>query len=762
MSKKRIIAHFMHEDERNAAMNMMTNVEATESFLIGDVDENNIPAMRNKRIIIQSLDSPPAVETPGGSSEPLPGIERSILRSSTLSERAPPPVSGTEGLVDVERPNFYVIQLNGPLLENWRNQLALKGVRLLEYFPRFSYSAKLTANQVADIKNLPFVASVRLYGQQDTGPVALKTAAAPKPPSTSPISGQRRMLIYDLRLHSEQDLQEVLQWLQQRDIVIAGTGKRKIRFYLTEDDQRANEIAALPEVQKIEEYVPPKLHNDMGRVILGIDSSGGGGNPATNIDQTGDGQIVGVADTGLDKDHPDFQGRIVGVVALGRPTDSSDPQGHGTHVSGSILGDGSASNKNIKGTAPSAKLFFQSLLDAEGGLGGLPVDLNELFEEAYQAGARIHNNSWGAATNSFYTVNSIEVDDFVARRRDMLIVISAGNEGQAANYKSSQKGYVDWLSIGSPGSCKNALTVGASRSSRTDYGYSGFSYGEAWPDEFPDPPIAREKVSGDAESMAAFSSRGPCDDRRIKPDVVAPGTDIVSTKSSLAPLRNFWGPFPGNSKYAVMGGTSMSAPLVSGCSALVREYFVKNRSHTPSAALIKAALINGTKWLIGPDSQADFASMPNFHQGFGCVNMPTTIPNQTIPNFKLEFIDSMDNPNFQFRQTGQRFRFIVNVAGGPWLRVCLAWTDPAARALQNNLNLFVQDLQSGQKWMGNENLPLGLHIPDPDNNVEVVRLLNPVAGKYMIQVTATNLLQTPQDFALVVGGELSSQLQFTP
>src|SRR5215210_1840406 len=176
----------------------------------------------------------------------------------------------------------------------------------------------------------------------------------------------------------------------------------------------------------------------------------------------------------------------------------------------------------------------------------------------------------------------------------MLIVISAGDEGQSANRLHSAPGFPDWLSIGSPASCKNALTVGASRSSRTSGGLSALTWRDAWPDNFPDPPIADETISGNPDGLAAFSSRGPCDDHRIKPDVVAPGTDIASARSSRAPLRRFWGPFPGNGSYAYMGGTSMAAPLVTGCAALVREYYRKSRNHQPSAALLKATLINST------------------------------------------------------------------------------------------------------------------------------------------------------------------------
>ena len=161
-----------------------------------------------------------------------------------------------------------------------------------------------------------------------------------------------------------------------------------------------------------------------------------------------------------------------------------------------MLGDEKENNGKFTGVTPKSKLFFQSLLDNKGGLGGLPYNINKLFEEAYQNDVRIHNKSWGALAKDYYRINSMEVDEFVEKHHDMLIVISTANEGIASKALNSKKGYIDWFSLGWPATAKNALTVGASRSSRTDGGWSQHTSNEFWPDDYPDAPIANEKISG--------------------------------------------------------------------------------------------------------------------------------------------------------------------------------------------------------------------------------------------------------------------------
>ncbi|WP_369033959.1 S8 family serine peptidase [Streptomyces adonidis] len=167
--------------------------------------------------------------------------------------------------------------------------------------------------------------------------------------------------------------------------------------------------------------------------------------------------------------------------------------------------------------------------------------------------------------------------------------------------------------------------VGAARSDRTNGGFSQTTYNSKWPSDFPDPPIGTDHVSGDPEALAAFSSRGPCDDFRTKPEAVAPGTDILSARSSLAPSNHFWG-LHQNPHYADMGGTSMATPLVAGCAALVREYYVDRRTVEPSAALVKATLVNGTRRLSTADSMA---IDPHYHQGFGAIHRDCQVPGVT-------------------------------------------------------------------------------------------------------------------------------------
>ena len=750
MADVKVIAYFMHEREQTAAAGAVRNAQVTDSYVIGEIDESKVADLESAGLIVERV-LPPV-------SNPVEGLGRAFeLKGARAMRRAgSAPVAIGPPVVDPNRPQFYLMRLAGPLLREYRDRLKAAGVEASERLAAATYVVKISPAQLPAVQALEFVTGLTVYGAAETE-MATSAFGAPEAAPVPPASATP-MQTFDVQLHDPADLPQVLAAVTALGVSVAGAKGRKIRFYALETEAAAKiaQIRAIPAVRKVEPYIEPELHNDVARVLLGIDRSAASP-PVSQLTETGAGQIVGVADTGLDDTHPDFAGRIASLIALGRPGDATDPHGHGTHVAGTVLGSGTASGGQHRGVAPAAQLVFQSLLDGNFKLGGLPLDLGDLFEEAYQNGARIHNNSWGAVVDSEYTMNSQEVDEFVAKRRDMLVVISAGNEGQAAQRLHAQVGSVDWLSIGAPASCKNAITVGASRSSRTIGGFSTLTYGLAWPSAFPDAPIASDAVSGDGEALAGFSSRGPCTDRRVKPDIVAPGTDILSAKSSRAPLHRFWGPGP-SPRYAFMGGTSMAAPLVAGCAALVREFYVTTRGHgQPSAALLKATLINSTRHLTAASAVADFNILPNMHQGWGAVDMRLAYPNPTQPGLRLEFVDEWQNPASSFTVTGQRRRFQIGVAAGQRLSICVVYTDAPGRGLQNNLNLLVEP-PVGPKMVGNQNLPLALQPMDQENNVEVVRVDTPVAGNYLIQISASNLLTADQDFALVVTGALTTGL----
>ncbi|WP_288882991.1 S8 family serine peptidase [Pedobacter panaciterrae] len=743
MASSKIIAYFMHDREDTLISKTISIDRKTESFYIGEATSKQIEYLRDARIIVQLLHDMPSKEPDDMDFDGFSTNVNNLRKTSSVKLQ----LSDHEALLAEEEnagfPSFYKFATLGPLLDEDKSQLDVAGIDLVEFIPPSTYVVRINSEDLYKTLSLfDFTRDISYYSSNDT---AVKSSQKSQEAMPTKIQGHD-IATFDVLLYRTEDLSLLLSWFKENNILVAGASGVKARIYLIYDSPLIRAVSANPLVRYMNEYIKPKLHNDRATQIIGVDTY------AKNVSSPsmsfqGEGEIIGIADTGIDISHPDLVSCIIGTIAYGRVGNVTDPSGHGTHVAGSIAGDGSASSGSIKGIAPKAKIYFQSLLNSSDGL-SFPLQLGDLFNDAYKHGARIHNNSWGSSTESRYTVSSIEVDDFVYSKKDMLLVFSAGNDGSAAKYINVPKGQVDFLSIGSPASAKNVLTVGASRNSRKTAGFSTLTYNAAWPNSFPYPPYDKQTVSGDPDCLAGFSSRGPCDDDRIKPDVVAPGTDIASTKSMLAPPSNFWGPYPGNSQYALMGGTSMSAPIVAGFAALVREYFMKVHQVIPSAALLKATIINGSKKLNGYDALLKFTALPNFNQGFGLINAGSTIPTPSN-NFFFYFVDNYKDPATQFLKTGQAFRlkFKVNSPGN-WLRVCLAYTDLPARALQNNLNL-IMDCTS-QKWLGNENAASLLKQLDTKNNVETITVEDTATGTYTIQIVASNLIKGPQDFALVI------------
>ena len=263
--------------------------------------------------------------------------------------------------------------------------------------------------------------------------------------------------------------------------------------------------------------------------------------------------------------------------------------------------------------------------------------------------------------------------------------------------------------------------------------------------------------------MAAFSSRGPTADGRIKPDVVAPGTWTLSGYASLFqqqydgspnPVNGVyqydgWG-FPFDDAYKYMGGTSMSTPLVAGAAAVVRDFYAKARGHQASAALVKATLVNSAVDLLDEnnDGALDNAQpIPNRHEGWGRVDVANATDNtQQVSDQSVALATGAT----------ATFTFEVTESGRPF-KATLVWTDypstPSAVVnLVNDLDLTVM-APDGTSYLGNVfaggwSTPGG--SPDRVNNVENAYLPDAPAGTWNVIVSGYNVPMGPQSFALVV------------
>jgi subtilisin family serine protease len=520
------------------------------------------------------------------------------LKAATFDPLADEPqvAQSVRASVEAGGESTYLVQFSGPVTEAWKAAAAQAGARLYGYIPDYAFIARIDAADLARVRGLPAVRWVGLYHPAYRLDSELQSSAS---------NGTSSLVVQTL---PDANLAELAAQVGAWGGTVASSVASPIAGYLRAElpSARLADLAARQEVVWVAPYFAPRLFNNVG---------GGQIMRAAKVRQDlglfGAGQTVAVADTGLDTGaasglHPDFQGRLVKGYCLGRPSpcDWSDRNGHGTHVAGSVLGSGAASGSAptahqypasaFAGVAPEARLVMQSIEDGQGSLGGIPDDSGDLMRQAYGDGARIHSNSWGGPTGGTaqnpqyggYVADSQQVDQAAWEHKDMLILFAAGNEGADSN----GNGVIDADSTGQPGTAKNVMTVGASENLRPDA--NGGCTWDGCFQGFGAAPLARDGVSDNADGMAAFSSRGPTDDGRIKPDIVAPGTNIISARSRHPAAGTGWGEY--NSDYAFQGGTSMATPLAAGAAALVREWLTGVKGvASPSAALLRSLLING-------------------------------------------------------------------------------------------------------------------------------------------------------------------------
>ena len=497
-------------------------------------------------------------------------------------------------------PGYYIVQLRVPITSSIKQSIMQTGVGILDYIPENAFIIKVTdMSALTRLNSMSAVKWIGLYKPQYKISSALNSPFPPNldtSPSLKDKAGWIGLHKSNNKIYSTLNATVFTYKLNKLNSITSTTITVTIQMFQGGDFQtvlndinaaagniitmsvsstgsfiraqipsnQINTIANIPDVEWIEPYIPPRFMNDIATDIIRASTNNTSLSPTGvwSSGFTGAGQAVAIADTGLDIGnsgsgsgfvynsaigdyeansvispfHPAFIGKTVHAYALGRPGDFSDPNTHGTHVAGSVLGHDTQtlySSFPYWGSAYGVNdLVFMSILDSNGGLGGLPLDLNTLFDQEYTdtLSPRIASNSWGAQ-NFTYDVSAEQVDNFIWNHPDMTILFAAGNAGVDAN----NDGVVDLGSLGTPATAKDVITVGASENLRPSISLTWGDLG------FTSTPLSSDLIADNISGMAAFSSRGPAPDGRIKPDIVAPGTMIISVRSqdSIAFADNF-------------------------------------------------------------------------------------------------------------------------------------------------------------------------------------------------------------------------------
>ncbi len=469
--------------------------------------------------------------------------------------------------------------------------------------------------------------------------------------------------------------------------------------------------------------------------------------------------IVDVTDDGIDDgddvpNHPDFyqfgDTNLVDRLAYNHNwTEDASADGAGGHgninaaivagyndKSGPAYEDGQGYNYGL-GINPLGRVAGSKIFENAGPYHA--PDYATIISTSYAKGARISSNSWGEepGTGAYFTDDQAydalvrDAQATVAGNQEMLIVFAAGNSGRSGNN-----------TIGSPGNAKNVITVGAAE-----------SYRPTWTDGCNVPASGADS----AQDIIDFSSRGPTDDERVKPDLVAPGTHIQGAASMIP---NYIGNFvcdayhpDGQTLYAASSGTSHATPAVAGAASLFYRYYQDNFSEIPpSPAMTKAYLVNTARYLNGVGAGG---TLPSYDQGFGEVNLGMAF--NTTARILIDQSELLENSGDTYILQGS-----IETPSEPF-RVTLAWTDAPgpvmADAYINNLDLEVTlngDTYLGNVFSGADSITGG--SADPRNNVESVFIPAGQNGTFTIKISGTNIAgdgvpgnaeATDQDFALV-------------
>jgi hypothetical protein len=714
-----------------------------------------------------------------------------LLRRGQIDTTAPEPqVNQLLRQETTSARSLHLVQMFGPPTNEALDALKATGVKIVSYIPNNAYIIWATRSQLVRVRALRQQTEI-IQWDAPFHP-AYKIDPRINLDSVEQMRVSIELLDTPEAAQTIAQIKSVARKILMPEFQIAGTRQIKI---LTECLKLA-ELAKLPDVLSIEPWAKVVMHDERANQII----AGSLVNETVNnvfvtrpanpgyinfLNSLGFNNpfdfVVDVGDSGFDKGsaaaadvHPDFlgsngQSRIAYLHDFTHtPTANAahDVVGHGT-INASIIGGYNSATTGSAvdslgyqygtGVAPQVRLGISRIFNDQNEFVE-NLSFPQMLNSAYSDGARISNNSWGLCDLDFGFCNLYGSDSrtFDALVRDidpngpgyqqMVIIFSAGNSGVEVAQ-----------SVSITGTAKNVITVGASE---------GFRPTDANGAPLRDGCNIGSTLADNVQDIVDFSSGGPLQDGRIKPDLVAPGTHITGAATqdpafatkSIDDITICDRYFPlGQSLYTLSSGTSHSAPLVTGGAALAYQW-LKNRFGTePGAALVKAMLLNSTSYLTGKLANDN---LPGVRQGWGLLNIQRMFEN-------TERIIYDESPSRTFTQSGGAPFEITGVIGDPAkeFRTMLVWSDAPGTALSNapyvnqlNIEVTVGGVTyKGNVFQGQYSKAGGQ--ADFVNNTQGVRLPAGTTGPFIIRVYPTiiagdgvpfNGVNLDQDFALVV------------
>ena len=627
-------------------------------------------------------------------------------------------------------PCHYIVQYYGPIKQTWKDELTSKGAIIDEYLPSNAYIVKMTKELRDEVAKDPKVQYVGLYQPaykiqggllKESGPITVQAI-----------------------IFNDADAAATLNAIQQFGQLTFVSNGQSLLVGIGLDASDVPNLARMDAIKWIElkGVWVPYTSTATWIVQSGVQDS----TPMYDHGIHGENQTVFLSDTGIwvsheaffDASHsvqysapaantgPDANHRkIVNYWTFADNLDSDNMQTHGTHTDGVTAGDSTPNGGAFKGIAYAAKISFGDIW-YNSGADGIPNDLNNLFIKGFNDGARVSSNSWGLyGSHGIYDAQSQQADNFMWNHKEFQIDFAAGNDGPSVG------------SVSTPATAKSVLAIGA----------------------------AEHDNNGDMVEYATmdYSSRGPTQDGRIKPEIYVP------TNENGPCGGDPWHPCS-NTAYNAAGGTSNACPTATGGMALIRQYYTdgfyptgtktSSDAFNPTSALMRASVVNGAIEKNGQHSHTNAYNSwawPNNDQGFGYMDIHNSLVFQG--DAKKLYADD----HTVGLSTGQTVEYYFDVVDTSMpFKATLAWTDypgtpGAGTELVNNLDMTIEG--PGGSYKGNVFKTSGSPhesttggVADAKNTIEQFFLSVPTPGGYTIKITATNIAQDTQPFALVVNG----------